>query len=50
MLPAYAFLKSSQCTDVVHYADKHQGFVVAIDTERAGFDDEENMPNYGTER
>lgn len=24
-----------------HYADKHQGFVVAIDTERAGFDDEE---------
>ncbi|WP_233527755.1 DUF2971 domain-containing protein [Serratia sp. PAMC26656] len=24
-----------------HYADKHQGFVVAIDTEKAGFDDEE---------
>ncbi len=24
-----------------HYADKHQGFVVAIDTERAGYDDEE---------
>lgn len=24
-----------------HYADKHQGFVVAIDTQRAGFDDEE---------
>ncbi|WP_241767186.1 DUF2971 domain-containing protein [Buttiauxella noackiae] len=23
-----------------HYADKHQGFVVAIDTEKAGFDDE----------
>nr|WP_242447787.1 DUF2971 domain-containing protein [Enterobacter hormaechei] len=25
-----------------HYADKHQGFVVAIDTEKAGNDDEEN--------
>ncbi|SUW65561.1 Protein of uncharacterised function (DUF2971) [Buttiauxella agrestis] len=23
-----------------HYADKHQGFVVAIDTEKAGYDDE----------
>ncbi len=24
-----------------HYADKHQGFVVAIDTEKAGYDDDE---------